>query len=136
MLANKRFWPLSWYKAKKSDVSIGPYRDKAEVPKEKKMEPELLFEEKIIKARMRIPGPIRRISAIVLFVPVMAVSFVFAVVLAPLCWIATGSFTVFWDFGEDQYSHHRSLCRNPLLRGTTALFFDKSELYRRIRRNY
>src|SRR5690606_12346084 len=112
MLTNKRFWPLSWYKAKKLNVTIGPYRDKAEVPKEKKMEPELSFEEKIIKARMRIPGPIRRISAIVLFVPVMAVSFVLAVVLAPLCWIATGSFTVFWDFAEKQYSHSRSLCRN------------------------
>lgn len=136
MLTNKRFWPLSWYKAKKSGVSIGPYRDKAEVPKEKKMEPELLFEEKIIKARMRIPGPIRRMGAIILFIPVIVVSFVLAVVLAPLCWIATGSSTILWDFAENQYSHSRSLYRDPLLRGTTALFFDKSELYKRIRRNY
>jgi len=108
---------------------LGPYRNKEKMP----MKPELFFEEKIIQARMRVPGPIRRIAGIVLFVPVVAISFLLAVLIAPFCWIATGSLKVFWDYGNERYLYQESLCRNPFLRGTTSLFFDNREVYEKIR---
>lgn len=93
----------------------------------------LSFEEKICNIRNRIPGPLRRLLGLVLFVPVFIVSFIVTICLSPIVWIVTGKIDKHCDrqpksiHGFDQY-----FITIPLLRGTSALFGD-NDVYEDIR---
>lgn len=142
MLIRNKIWPFSKGQSKNLKFQfgancdkLGPYRNKSKPPIEKKMKPNLFFEEKIIQARMKIPGPIRRSMAVVLFLPIIILSFSAAILLAPFCWIIFGDLTYHWDccYESDQYNFKNCWRREPLLIGTTALFKDKSKFYKQLR---
>lgn len=146
MLNLKKLWPFCGNTGKSSEPSFGPYRNKAKIPKGKKVKPksDLLFEEKVLKLRKALPGPVRRLLAIILFVPIIALAFLFAIVSVPFAWIASGNAAWIWDrsyYDAGHYTCNRRWQYIPLLRGTTALFWDKEDFYsgireERVRRNY
>lgn len=90
----------------------------------------LSFEEKISNFRKTIPGPIRRILGLLLFVPVHVVSFVLAVVMAPFVWILYGE--VDRHCAKFTGPAHGYYTTGPLLSGTNVLFYD-DDVYRDVR---
>jgi hypothetical protein len=100
-----------------------PYRNssKAEVVKKVyKRTPE----EVIQSFRRKIPGPLRRLLAVVGIVPTYVLSALLAVfVVAPTLYILTGKWKCWFDFYGDRDSDHSDPPRITL-RGTHSLFFD------------
>jgi hypothetical protein len=97
-----------------------PYRNssKAEVVKKVyKRTPE----EVIQSFRRKIPGPLRRLLAVVLIVPTYVLSALLAVfIVAPTLYILTGK----WKCWFDLYGDRDSDSPRITLRGTHSLFFD------------
>lgn len=87
-----------------------------------------ILEERIVAARQRLPGPIRRLLFLLLVVPVILGSFLLFLVAAPICWVLTGSVESIIDYiVVDEPDHYIVLDEVPLLRGTCALFWDYTD---------
>ncbi len=122
---------------------MGPYRNKIDfMPKEdipmlKEPKEITSFEEKIYALRAFLPGPIRRLMAIFLFLPIYVISFILAFfILAPVSWILFGDTTKWWDktyYESSGYQYAECWMPACFVKGTIALFTDRLEFYRGIR---
>jgi hypothetical protein len=97
-----------------------PYRTAAE-----KNVSELSFEEKVILAKNRIPGPLRRILGVLLFPPLVVLS----MFLVPVFWIIFGDLEKITDIVPCGLKKYRHVLH---LRGTYPLFFGDLSFYERV----
>ncbi len=102
--------------------NVGPYRKAAEKPPAPVYD--AILEERILQWRSQLPGPLRRLLALVFYVPVYVLSFVFACISGPVVWVLLGEIRPAYDAGVQTGAYGNTLYYTPalLMRGTSALF--------------